>query len=439
MMKIMTPAYSSILLLCSFSTLAQSTLAQTGSQPITDKSAITFEPDLQRAEQQLADYDAAIAELEDSPDHTKSEEEIELQIDNLIYAKKFHQEINGLPMFTFLGGPAYTPEQGILVAAGGLYSFKTNRNQQALQRSSLSLFLVGNAVDNKFGYGLRAKHNLFWNNDDIQFIGMWNAGMQTKHYWGIGYDNAQQYELGDDTKQNVLSTTYESNLNFRLYNKWFLGPAIRLNYYNPQNDTPAEAIKNDDNYLAFADKPFTFGLGAALQYDSRDVAVNAWQGQFAKLQYVVFDQLIGSQSDYQKLDIQHRFYHSIAKGNVIATYAAYQQAWGDIPYYDMPTLGGAMSMRGFYQGQYRDQTTAEFTTEYRHTFKRSNGELSNHGATIWTGIGSVAPTAQQLSEHLLLSYGVGYRYEVQPRMNVRLDLGFSEHGMAFYFNFTEAF
>ena len=38
-------------------------------------------------------------------------------------------------MFSFLGGPAYTPEQGLLVALGGLYSFKTDRGQQELQRS----------------------------------------------------------------------------------------------------------------------------------------------------------------------------------------------------------------------------------------------------------------------------------------------------------------
>ncbi|OAN18566.1 hypothetical protein A3K86_06675 [Photobacterium jeanii] len=403
--------------------------------PVTDKAAIEFMADREQAEQALTQYDQAIDTLEQQPD---SEHNAQL-IDDLAYARKYHQEINGLPIFTFLGGPAYTPEQGILVAAGGLYSFKSDRQQQDLQRSSVSLFVVANAVDNDIGYGLRAKHNLFWNNNDIQFIGMWNAGMQTKHYWGIGYDNAQAFELGDATKQQVLSTTYESNLNFRLKDEWFVGPAIRINYYAPQDTDAGEAIANDPNYLAFEDKPFTLGLGGALQFDSRDVAVNAWQGQYAKLQYLVFNSQLGSQASYEKLDVQHRFYHSLEQGRVIATYAAYQQAWGDIPYYDMPTLGGPTSMRGYYQGQYRDRTTAELTTEYRHTFKRNNGELSNHGITLWTGVGSVAESAKQLSDHLLLSYGVGYRYEVQPRMNVRLDLGFSEHGMAFYFNFTEAF
>ncbi len=44
-----------------------------------------------------------------------------------------------------------------------------------------------------------------------------------------------------------------------------------------------------------------------------------------------------------------------------------------------------------------------------------------------------------LAGHAIVSYGVGYRYELQPRMNIRLDLGMGRHGSAFYFNFTEAF
>jgi hypothetical protein len=47
----------------------------------------------------------------------------------------------------------------------------------------------------------------------------------------------------------------------------------------------------------------------------------------------------------------------------------------------------------------------------------------------------------------LPNWGIGYRFEVQPRMNVRADIGFGreflDSGNKFvpsvYFNFTEAF
>ena len=43
--------------------------------------------------------------------------------------------------------------------------------------------------------------------------------------------------------------------------------------------------------------------------------------------------------------------------------------------------------------------------------------------------------------NVLPNYGVGLRIEVQPRMNVRLDLGKNtvNNQMLFYFNMTEAF
>jgi hypothetical protein len=42
-------------------------------------------------------------------------------------------------------------------------------------------------------------------------------------------------------------------------------------------------------------------------------------------------------------------------------------------------------------------------------------------------------------DNFLPNFGLGYRLEVQPRMNVRLDFGFGRDNFGFYFNFTEAF
>ena len=52
----------------------------------------------------------------------------------------------------------------------------------------------------------------------------------------------------------------------------------------------------------------------------------------------------------------------------------------------------------------------------------------------------MGPTPGKI-EGVLPNYGVGLRIEVQPRMNVRLDLGKNtvNNQMLFYFNMTEAF
>lgn len=399
----------------------------------TDKQQIVYQPDVKAARGGVEQYDYAIEQLEQN----NSDDQYDQAIENLEYGKKYYQEINGLPMFSFLGGPSYTPEQGVLVAIGGLYSFKTDRSQPLLQRSSASMFLIGNYADSEIGYGVRAKHDLFWNNNNIHFQGVLNAGAQSKHYWGIGYDAGQALELGDDTQYNASSLNYYGSLAFRLHDDWYAGPSIKVNYLSP-DEVPVSAI-DDANFNQFKDSPFTWGVGAVLQYDTRDVVVNAWKGMLFKTQVLLYSEALGSQAEYQKLDVEYRGFHSFSTGRVIAFLAKYQQAYGDVPYYDMPEIGGAQSMRGYFQGQYRDKVAAELTTEYRYTFRRATGDLSNHGLTTWLGVGAVGGASKELTDHALVSYGVGYRYELQPRMNIRLDLGMGEHGAAFYFNFTEAF
>jgi len=76
--------------------------------------------------------------------------------------------------------------------------------------------------------------------------------------------------------------------------------------------------------------------------------------------------------------------------------------------------------------------------EYRLMFKKRDGELSPHGIVGWLGVGTLGETVGEFGEWLP-SIGIGYRLQVQPRMNLRLDIGFGKETMGFYFNFNEAF
>ncbi len=182
------------------------------------------------------------------------------------------------------------------------------------------------------------------------------------------------------------------------------------------------------------------GVGATLQYDTRDVTVNAWHGIFLGLEATNYSSTFGSDNDYIKASIDYRYYYSFAKGKVVALYNKLQWSQGDVPYYDLPTLGGQDSMRGIYQGRYRDSVAVENTLEYRWTIRSAQGELTKHGLTFWAGLGSVDSSLDEVYSNLLYSYGIGYRYELQPRMNVRVDFGIgSNDDKGFYLTFTEAF
>ncbi|MCW8334441.1 BamA/TamA family outer membrane protein [Vibrio paucivorans] len=342
-------------------------------------------------------------------------------------------------MTSFLGGPAYTPEQGFLLAVGGLYSFKTSPAQSQLQRSSVSAFVTSNYVNGAISYGAQVRHNLYWDNNKLMLAGQLNIGVdQSKHYWGIGEQAAKEVELGDDTLYRSNSINYEGRLFKQFENNWYVGPLVSLNYFDVTS--PPSTGFEDDNFLTYQNVRFTFGIGAAIKYDTRDIEVNARDGSLFQAEFLTFNDKLLSELSYHKFNLDFRTYHDFDNGNVLALLANYQQSFGDTPYFDMPEIGGAFSMRGLYQGRYRDEIATEITTEYRYTFKEnSTGKLSRHGVTFWTGLASVSDQAKDIYSNLIGTMGIGYRYELQPRMNLRLDLGFSKHGSGFYFNFTEAF
>ena len=83
--------------------------------------------------------------------------------------------------------------------------------------------------------------------------------------------------------------------------------------------------------------------------------------------------------------------------------------------------------------------------EYRQMFNTDKSTwikkmVSHIGFVAWGGCGFMGPNPTKI-EGVLPNAGVGLRIEVQPRMNVRLDLGKNtvNNQTLFYFNMTEAF
>lgn len=155
----------------------------------------------EQAEQRTREYNHAIDAINDALETCDKSECITLkqrQAD-LEYAIDDHQEKNGASIMSLLGGPAYTPEVGLMLAVGGLFSFSTNREEQKLQRSSVSLFAVGTQGDAGVGYGLRSKQNLFFDSNDTRFTGALTFSDDAENYWGVGYDKGKAQNASADT------------------------------------------------------------------------------------------------------------------------------------------------------------------------------------------------------------------------------------------------
>ena len=180
------------------------------------------------------------------------------------------------------------------------------------------------------------------------------------------------------------------------------------------------------------------GLGLSLTYDSRNHAFSPDKGFFAQTYFNHFSPVTGSQFPYTNIVIDVRKYMPAGKDAVLAA-----QAWlfGNIgktvPLRSMAAFGGDNTMRGYYQGRFRDLQQFVVQGEYRrHVYKR-------FGLVAFAGFGNVAHEIGDLNfSNLKYSVGGGLRYALNAseKLNLRIDYGIGKgNNSGFYFQLAEAF
>lgn len=350
-------------------------------------------------------------------------------------AKKQQKIDEGKLMIMPLAGPAYTPELKLTIAATAMISFKTNPKDSLIQRSSTPIVLGGSSTGAFFGSSVIST---FWFEDKMRIYGdFWFKDMPD-NYWGVGYDAARNTEKGDST------TSYQRfwwwvnpRVLWQFKENYFVGLNIDYNYTKGSEESPG--VLEDPYYQEYNDRPLNSGLGLIFQYDSRDIPVNSWSGYLLNLSTTFYSSDLGGDNDYQVYLVDFRKYFQIKRpGRTIAVQAKSRLSYGDVPYGEMSQLGTPFDLRGYTWGRYRDNSMLFLLGEYRHMFMKKTGDMSPHGFVLWAGAGSIGKDIGGFN-NWLPNFGIGYRLEIQPRMNLRVDIGFGQETRGFYFNFNEAF
>ena len=350
-------------------------------------------------------------------------------------AKKQEKIESGKLMITPLAGPAYTPELGFTLAGGIMTSFKTDRSDTLIQRSSAPIML---GVSSTGAFFVQSKWTTFWLEDKLRIYSDLNFKQMPDNYWGVGYDEARYTPKSDTTTKYVRTwVQFNPKILYQFRKNWFAGGIINLNY--TKGTDACEGVLEDPYYAKYNDRPFNSGLGAVFQYDSRDVPVNAWQGAFVELSATFFGNYFGGQNNYQVYEFDLRKYMQVKRpGMTLAFQLRGRFAMNDVPYGEMSQPGTPFDLRGYTWGRYRHESMLIALAEYRHMFLKANGEMSPHGVVFWGGAGTLGDSVADFS-NWLPNVGVGYRFQVQPRMNLRIDIGIGTESQGFYFNFNEAF
>lgn len=350
--------------------------------------------------------------------------------------------------YNILGGPSYSPDFGLLVGGSALMTFSIQPSDSTLKRSVLPMTI---AFIFDGGINLFMKPQLFFKNDRFRIFGKFSYKNTQENYYGVGYSTNKNYVRSDTTSQYRYSGVQINPwFLFRLGNtNLFAGPQIDINYdhfTNPGKYLAMEESYTDAGGNAHGYKNFNSGLGFLLTYDSRDVPSNAYRGMYLDFRGMMYHKIFGSDKNFYRLELDYRQYKQIGERKVIAWTAQSKNVFGkDIPLTQYSLTGTPFDLRGYYMGQYRDKSSHVVLAEYRQMFNTDEDTwlkriIQHLGFVAWAGCGFMGPTATKV-EGVLPNYGVGLRIEVQPRMNVRLDLGKNtvNNQTLFYFNMTEAF
>jgi Omp85 superfamily domain len=111
-------------------------------------------------------------------------------------------------------------------------------------------------------------------------------------------------------------------------------------------------------------------------------------------------------------------------------------AAGDVPFHQMPVIGGTKKMRGYFEGTYRDENLLMLQSEYRFPL------FWRLGGVVFGGLGEVSDKPNKWSfGNVRYNFGAGARFVLDKaqRINMRLDYGIGYKSTGFYLTIGEAF
>ena len=317
--------------------------------------------------------------------------------------------------YSLIGGPAYSSDTKLSLGILGAMLYTSGGNDSVTSQSNATLYTVFSSTG-YYNIGLRGIHftpgDRWRGNYKVSFFSM------PTYFWGIGYDSASHD--GNKTKYLQLNAEIRASFDYHIFENCYLGPILHFNYMQ---------AKDADSYALWNGEPlhtFNYGAGMNLYYDTRDCLTAPHKGWYIGLIQRFYPRFLFNKSAFSSTDIAVSHYFG-AWRDALFTY-------GNTPWTMLPFVGGSYTMRGYYEGRYRDKNAIDVTVELRqHIWHRNS-------AVVWVGAGSVFPSFSDLhSRKILPNFGIGYRWEFKKNVNVRLDFGLGKGESGIIFNINEAF
>lgn len=320
--------------------------------------------------------------------------------------------------FVIVPLPLSDPTLGTGLVLGSAYFYPQTDEQKESQPASLTGIAGVYTNNDSYAYGISQKN--YWGGDKWRFSGV------------AGHLDFKLSLLDPTNNNDKFDWLIEGNffytvLSRRIFADWYVGVLSRY-----VDNTQKFSFNIDQLDFDIKTDLTSVGLGANLEFDTRDAPTNPYSGRWFEFSALFNEEVAGGDDRYQTYEAAYRSYHQLSDPLVLAWEVKGCKKSGTVPLWDACRVG----LRGFAATDYLSRGSVSGQVEARWRFWKKIGVVG------FAGLGfSETAYSDAGGDVSIPTYGVGLRYMVMEakRINLRLDYARSDDSDAWYLAVTEAF
>lgn len=270
---------------------------------------------------------------------------------------------------------------------------------------------------------------------------MWQDQTQI-NYFGIGPDSLE----ADKSQYQLKSTDAVGYASFRPATSWTIGAEAGYLFspkvssptgtFKPNLPTTIEEFPQDPAVDLPSQPPYIHGE-AAITGDTRDYRGHPTRGGLYRAAVTTYSDQDTGIFSFRQYQAEAAHFTQLGGPNWVLALHGWVvtsdvSSGHEVPFYFLPSLGGATSLRSFSNYRFHDQNSALVNVESRWAI------FTHVDAAVFLDAGNVAPAFRDLNLDQT-SVGAGLRLHAERTTFARLDVGHGSEGWHVFFRTSDMF